>query len=49
MPPGLAHRDDWELAVCFGIWALALVHALARPAAVFGSAAVLAPGLAFAR
>ncbi len=33
VPPGLAHRDDWELAVFFGVWALALVHALARPAA----------------
>jgi len=33
VPLGLAHRDDWELAVFFGVWALALVHALARPAA----------------
>jgi uncharacterized iron-regulated membrane protein len=33
VPPGLAQRDDWELAVFFGVWALALVHALARPAA----------------
>jgi len=33
VPLGLAHRDDWELAVFFAVWALALVHALARPAA----------------
>ncbi len=31
VPLGLAHRDDWGLAVFFGLWALALVHALARP------------------
>ncbi|QKV52153.1 PepSY-associated TM helix domain-containing protein [Comamonas antarctica] len=36
VPLGLAHRDDWELAVFFGVWALALVHALARaPAAAW--------------
>jgi uncharacterized iron-regulated membrane protein len=29
LPVGLAHRDDWELAVFFGLWGLALVHALA--------------------
>lgn len=29
VPVGLAHRDDWELAVFFGLWGLALVHALA--------------------
>ena len=33
VPLGLAQRDDWELAVFFAVWALALVHALARPAA----------------
>lgn len=34
VPVGLAHRDDWELGVFFGLWALTLVHALARPPAV---------------
>ncbi|MCT9809978.1 PepSY domain-containing protein [Acidovorax sp. Be4] len=33
VPLGIAHRDDWELAVFFGVWGLALVHALARPPA----------------
>lgn len=33
VPLGLAHRGDWELAMFFGLWALALVHALARPRA----------------
>ncbi|MDR0201981.1 MAG: PepSY domain-containing protein [Delftia acidovorans] len=33
VPVGLAHRPEWELAAFFGLWALALVHALARPPA----------------
>ena len=33
LPLGIAQRDDWELAVFFGLWGLALVHALARPPA----------------
>lgn len=33
VPMGLAHRVDWELAAFFGIWALALAHALLRPPA----------------
>ena len=36
VPVGLAHRDDWELAAFFGVWALALLHALLRsPAAAW--------------
>lgn len=36
VPVGLAHRDDWELAVFFGVWGLALAHALVRaPAAAW--------------
>ena len=36
VPVGLAHRDDLELAVFFGVWLLALVHALVRvPAAAW--------------
>lgn len=30
VPVGLAHRHDWELAAFFGLWLLALVHALCR-------------------
>jgi hypothetical protein len=33
VPLGLPHRDDWELAVFFGLWALAVLHAWARPPA----------------
>jgi uncharacterized iron-regulated membrane protein len=28
VPVGIAHRDDWELAVFFGLWLLMLAHAL---------------------
>ncbi|MEG2817420.1 MAG: PepSY-associated TM helix domain-containing protein [Comamonas sp.] len=34
VPLGLAHRDDWELGVFFGLWLLALLHAWMRPPAV---------------
>ncbi|WP_370679471.1 PepSY-associated TM helix domain-containing protein [Comamonas sp. GB3 AK4-5] len=27
VPVGIAHRDDWELAVFFGLWLLTLAHA----------------------
>jgi uncharacterized iron-regulated membrane protein len=30
VPLGLTHRADWELRVFFGLWLLALVHALLR-------------------
>ncbi|MEG0051823.1 MAG: PepSY-associated TM helix domain-containing protein [Comamonas sp.] len=30
IPVELAHRRDWELAVFFGLWLLALAHALCR-------------------
>lgn len=30
VPVELAHRHDWELAAFFGLWLLALVHALCR-------------------
>lgn len=30
LPVGVAYRSDWELAVFFGLWLLALVHALCR-------------------
>lgn len=33
VPVELAHRHDWELATFFGLWLLALVHALCRPPA----------------
>jgi len=33
VPVELAHRHDWELATFFGLWLLALVHALYRPPA----------------
>lgn len=33
VPLQLPHRDEWELAVFFAGWLLALVHALIRPAA----------------
>ncbi|WP_066159453.1 PepSY-associated TM helix domain-containing protein [Hydrogenophaga pseudoflava] len=34
LPPDLAGKGDWEKAVFFGVWALALVHALVRSAPV---------------
>ncbi|MDN5507217.1 MAG: PepSY domain-containing protein [Comamonas sp.] len=34
VPVGLPHRTSWELAVFFGLWSLALVHALVRAPAV---------------
>ncbi|MGF6211234.1 PepSY-associated TM helix domain-containing protein [Comamonas sp. 4034] len=34
VPLGLTHRDDWELAVFFVMWLLALVHAWLRPPAL---------------
>jgi uncharacterized iron-regulated membrane protein len=30
VPVGLSHRASWELAVFFGLWSLALLHALVR-------------------
>lgn len=50
VPLGLPHRDDWELAVFFGLWALAVLHAWARPPAAawreqFGVLALLCLGL----
>jgi len=33
VPQGLPHRDDWELVVFFGLWALAVLHAWVRPPA----------------
>ncbi|RKJ99302.1 PepSY-associated TM helix domain-containing protein [Alicycliphilus denitrificans] len=36
VPVGLAHRSGWELAAFFGLWGLALAHALVRaPAAAW--------------
>jgi uncharacterized iron-regulated membrane protein len=36
VPVGLSHRASWELAVFFGLWSLALLHALVRaPAAAW--------------
>lgn len=34
LPPDLAGKGDWEKAAFFGLWALALVHALVRSAPV---------------
>jgi uncharacterized iron-regulated membrane protein len=34
LPPDLAGKGDWEKAVFFGLWALALAHALVRSAPV---------------
>jgi uncharacterized iron-regulated membrane protein len=34
VPVGLSHRASWELAVFFGLWSLALLHALVRAPAV---------------
>lgn len=34
LPPDLAGKGDWEKAVFFGVWALALAHALVRSAPV---------------
>ena len=34
LPPDLAGKGDWEKTVFFGVWALALVHALVRSAPV---------------
>lgn len=31
LPLGVAHRDNWELSVFFGLWLLALLHAWMRP------------------
>lgn len=34
VPVGLSHGAGWELAVFFGLWSLALLHALVRAPAV---------------
>ncbi|MDR2335056.1 MAG: PepSY domain-containing protein [Burkholderiaceae bacterium] len=31
VPLGIAHRDDWEIGLFFGVWGVAVVHAWCRP------------------
>jgi uncharacterized iron-regulated membrane protein len=46
LPLDLAHRAEWELGVFFGLWVLALVHALLRrPSAAWREQLALLAGL----